>query len=330
MKTIILTATSGESKKLYDRLIYLNPGFKQIPRFTRETICTPLDCEIVFSTWYMPKFSKEEINKFFPNLKAIFYAAGTVKQFAEPFLESGVRIFSAAKANGIPVAEYTAAQIVLANKGYFQAQRKYRWPLWRKKFGKIRSISESHSGNYNATIGILGCGAIGSTVIELLKPYNLKIKVYDPYLTEKRANELGIERTSLEEIFSTCNVISNHMPDTSETKGIINKTLLQSMVPYATFINTGRGAQIKENDLATILRIRKDLCALLDVTCHEPLFPWSKLYWRNNIFITPHIAGSLSNEIDRMIDFSYQAYLDYINDKTPIGEISLDDLKHNA
>ena len=278
----------------------------------------------------MPKLSQKEIKRFLPNLKAIFYAAGTVKYFAVPFLESGIKVFSAAKANGVPVAEFAAAQIILANKGCFQSQKEYRWPIWKRGFRNIRKISEKHSGNYNSIVGLLGCGAVGSLVVNLLQPYKLILKVYDPYMSDSRAKELGVEKTSLEEIFSSCNVISNHMPDIEETRGIIDKTLLNTMVPYATIINTGRGAQIKESDLVSVLKKRKDLCALLDVTNHEPPFPWSRLYWRKNIILTPHIAGSQSGEINRMIDFIYQSYLDYIEDRPAIGEVTLEELIHKA
>ena len=84
------------------------------------------DCEIAFSTWGMPQFTKEEIAKYMPKLKAVFYSAGTVQYFARPFLESGVKVFSAFAANAVPVAEYTFAQITLAAKGYFQSVKYYR------------------------------------------------------------------------------------------------------------------------------------------------------------------------------------------------------------
>ena len=76
------------------------------------------DAEFIFSTWGMPQFTEEEIAQYFPKLKAIFYSAGTVQAFARPFLKRGVKIFSAWGANAVPVAEYTVAQILLANKGF--------------------------------------------------------------------------------------------------------------------------------------------------------------------------------------------------------------------
>ena len=75
--------------------------------------------DIIFSTWGMPIFTEDEIRNCFPFLKCVFYGAGTVQSFARPFLNCGVKVFSAWAANAVPVAEYTVAQIILSDKGYF-------------------------------------------------------------------------------------------------------------------------------------------------------------------------------------------------------------------
>ena len=78
------------------------------------------DAENMFSTWGAPVLTENEIAEFLPNLKCLFYGAGSVQYFARPYLKRNVRIFSAWGANAVPVAEYTAAQILLANKGFFR------------------------------------------------------------------------------------------------------------------------------------------------------------------------------------------------------------------
>lgn len=328
MKIIILTKKLRDGEKLLKYLEKFGKCFESLPCLTKEDVKTRVlelkECKFIFSTWYMPVFSEEEVNNFFPSLKCLFYVAGTVKYFAEPFLKKGVRVFSAADANGVPVAEYTASQIILAGKGYFQAQRAYKWPIWKKGYNRSRGFAERKYGNYGAHVGIIGCGAIGSRVIELLLPYKLNVSVYDPYLTNERAKNLGVKCVSIEELFRTCDVISNHLPDVPETRNIINEDLLSCMKPTATIINTGRGAQVDEKALNKVLKKNKDMCALLDVTTHEPLFPWSPLYWRKNVFLTPHIAGSLSEEFGRMVEYIVQAYNDVLNGKMNICETNLD------
>lgn len=81
------------------------------------------DTELIFSTWDMPHFTREELQECFPALRAVFYAAGSVQHFAREFLAAGAHVFSAWAANAIPVAEYAAAQILLANKGFHYAAR---------------------------------------------------------------------------------------------------------------------------------------------------------------------------------------------------------------
>ncbi len=328
MQLIIVTKKASEGKNLRKWLGKFDDSFASVPYYTKEDVIRNSselkDCRYIFSTWYMPEFSEEEIAELFPSLECVFYAAGTVKYFAEPFLKKGVRVFTAAQVNGIPVAEFAAAQIILAGKGYFQAQRAYRWPAWRRRYNASRAYAERKSGNYGAMVGIIGCGAIGSKVVELLSSYNLNMCVCDPYLNQERADFLGVKKVSIEDLFETCDVISNHLPDIPETRGIIGESLLNRMKPTATFINTGRGAQVDEKALDRVLKRHKDRCALLDVTSHEPLFPWSPLYRRKNVFLTPHIAGSLSGEHGRMVEYMVMAYRDVMEGNPNPCETSLD------
>lgn len=327
---IILTNKIEDGQRLKNKLVALSSEYKGVPCFTKDTLSSCLYCRFIFSTWYMPVFTQEEIKSYFPFLECIFYAAGTVKYFAEPFLKNNVRIFTAGEANGKSVAEFTVGQILLANKGYFQAIRSFRWPIWSRGFRKIRHIAEKHSGNFNSVVGLLGCGSVGSKVAELLKAYNIKVLTSDPYLSEEKAKSFGVIKTDICTIFKECDVISNHLPNNSETTGIIDYTLLSLMKPYATFINTGRGAQVNEKDLVRIMRNRKDLTALLDVTSHEPPFPWSSLYHCKNIFMSPHIAGSINKELDRMYEFIYNSYIQFINGTDPEGEVFLSQLVNKA
>jgi phosphoglycerate dehydrogenase-like enzyme len=108
-------------------------------------------------------------------------------------------------------------------------------------------------GNYNTKVGIIGAGMIGKMVIDMLKAYKLDVLVFDPFLPEEKANMLGVKKVSLEEIFSECQVISNHVANLPETVGMFNYDLFKLMKDDAVFINTGRGAQVIEDDLIRIL-----------------------------------------------------------------------------
>ena len=256
------------------------------------------DVEYVFSTWGMPAVSEEEIKRYFPQVKALFYAAGSVQWFARQFINCNVKVFSAWQANAIPVIEYAVSQILLANKGYFQL-------AWRTKrsYDEARRFAACYKGNYGAKIGILGDGAIGSQVIERLREYKLQIYVYSITMSEERAERLGVKLASLKEIFTECDVISNHLANNEQTKGIICKELIDGLKDYSTFINTGRGAQVDESALIEKLTQNPTITAVLDVTFPEPPKEDSPLYLLPNVVLTPHIAGSSGNEVCRMAEY---------------------------
>ena len=137
---------------------------------------------------------------------------------------------------------------------------------------------------------------IGRNVIKRLQSYAINILVYDPFLTEEAAAEMHVRKASLEEIFSTCQTVSNHVANLPETVGMYDYELFRLMKDNAVFINTGRGAQVVEEDLIRILEEKPDLTAVLDVTWPEPPVQESRLYTLQNVFLTPHIAGSLGLE----------------------------------
>ena len=277
------------------------------------------DTEYIFSTWGMPEFTEEEIKNIFPSLKCIFYAAGTVQYFARPFLNTGVRIFSAWAANAVPVAEYTVAQIILANKGFFATSRYQS----NGDIAEASQLKECYPGSFGEYVGIIGAGMIGSLVIKMLKSYSLKIKVFDPFLSDSSACLLGVEKCSLEELFSTCFVVSNHLANNSETKGMLTGKLFSSMRPYAVFLNTGRGAQVIEQELCRVLSEREDITAILDVTDPEPPEKGHPFYTLKNCILTPHIAGSYGDEVRRMGEYMLNEYKKHITGKTTEYEVTL-------
>lgn len=259
------------------------------------------EAEFAFSTWGMPVFSEAEIRESMPMLKAVLYGAGTVQGFARSFLACGVQVASAWVANGVPVAQYALAQILLANKGFYQSMS-----LAKTDRMRAGQFSGTFPGNYRVRVGLLGIGAIGTMVAELLMPFGFEVLAFDPFLSEEKAERLQVRKTSLEEIFGTCQTISNHLANLPATVGILNRTHFERMLPYATFINTGRGAQVVEPELAAALTDVPTRTAVLDVTWPEPMMPDNPLFGLPNVFLTPHIAGSSGLEVVRMGEWMVQ------------------------
>jgi len=283
-------------------------------------------CKYIFSTWGMTS----GVADYFKSCEVLFYGAGSVQHFAREYLERGIKVSSAWVANGVPVAEVVVAQIIFACKGFFKVMGKVKSSESWREAGRI--VGGNYAGNYNQKIGILGAGTIGRRVIDYLKRLDVKadILVYDPYYSGEMAEKAGVRKAGLEEIFETCCVISNHIANLPATVGMINKAHFSLMQDYATFINTGRGAQIIERDLIDTLRANNSLTALLDVTEPEPPEAGSELYGLDNIILTPHIAGCIGDEVLRMVDYMYGEYKLYECEKKLEYEVTLDMLEYMA
>lgn len=262
----------------------------------------------IFSTWGMPALTEEEIRTFFPSLEAVFYAAGSVQGFARSFLHCGVKVFSAWAANAVPVAEYTVSQIILANKGFYQATRRMK----AGEYAKAQAYCAPFPGSYDTPVGILGAGMIGSMVLERLKEYRLSALVYDPFASDEKLARLGAKRASLEEIFSRCQVISNHVANLPTTQRMLRYEHFSRMLPNAVFLNTGRGAQVVEQDLIQALKDEPGRTAVLDVTFPEPPVDDNPLWNMENVFLTPHIAGSWGQEVARMGSYMAEEFARFL------------------
>ena len=254
------------------------------------------DVEVIFATWGMPNLSDEQLATM-PALKAVFYAAGNVKAFAQQLVDNDILLVSAWAINAIPVSELALAQVLLSCRGYYRAMHEYS-----TTHDPSRSKSFHRSGVFGETVGLIGLGMIGKRLNALLKNFSFEVIANDPFLAEEQAREHGVERVSLEELFRRSFIVSNHVPDLPTTKDVLNGALFETMREGATFINTGRGAQIVESDLIRVLKDRPDLTALLDVTYPEPAAEDSELWTLPNVWITPHIGGSVGDEVVRMAD----------------------------
>jgi phosphoglycerate dehydrogenase-like enzyme len=249
--------------------------------------------EVIFSGWGMAPMD-EAFLAAAPNLKAVFYGAGSIRYFTtEASWARGVIVVSAYYANDIPVAEYTLAQIVFSLKlGWryiFEVKRLQAYPP------KVPG-----PGCYGSTVGLISLGMIGRMVAERLKAYDLTVIAYDPYITQAQADPLGVRMCSLEEVFRESDVVSLHTPWLPETVGMVTGEHLRSMKTDATFINTARGAIVREAEMIAALQARPDLTAVLDVTYPEPPEAGSPLYTLPNVVLTPHIAGAMGPESRRM------------------------------
>ena len=278
---------------------------------TRESIAENkallADAEIIFSGWVAPLLDDEFLNAA-PKLRAIFYGAGSTGYITtDAFWERDIVITSAYAANARPVAEYALGAILLSLKNFWRFQA-------RAKMGLGWGTPARHlTGGYRTTVELIGCGMVARRLIELLKPLDVRCIVYDPFLSEAAANELGVELCMLDEAFANGDVVSLHAPDKPETCGMITGDHFLRMKQDATFINTARGRTVRGAEMITALRRRPDITAILDVCDpEEPPVQGSPLYTMNNIFLTPHIAGSVGPECQRLGRYMVDEFRRYL------------------
>lgn len=251
------------------------------------------DAELVLSTWGMPRLDRAFLARA-PRLRCVFYAAGSVHYFVtEESWARGVRVSSAWSANAVPVADYTLGLILVSLKWGLRQAAAMR--------GLLPSAARDDApGIYRSTVGLVSMGAVGRLVRERLRPFDLRVLVHDPFLAAGEAERLEVEAVGLEELFRRSDVVSLHTPLLPATRGMIGEEQLVLLREGATLINTSRGAIVREPELIEALRRRPDLQAVLDVTDPEPSPPGSPLRSLPNVMLTPHIAGSIGAERERM------------------------------
>jgi len=291
-ETIPYVYGNGRQDKIRS-LARLHPTVVNRDNFSREAAQLG-DLEVIFSTWGMPRLEPAQLDRL-PKLKAVFYAAGSVRDFAGPMLERDITVVSAWATNAKPTALFAYAQIILALKGYFRNRREFTGPEQHAKAWR-------GPGTRQSTVAILGAGQVGRLVLEQLRPLDLKVLVVSPHTDAATIRSLGGEKVELPEAFARASVISNHIADLPETVGILNRELFASLPPGATFINTGRGRTVCEKGLLEVFTKRPDLTALLDVTHPEPPVAGSSLYSLPNVEMSTHIAGSTGQEVLCMAD----------------------------
>ena len=314
----ILRVYSQESRAFLENELEFKKPFYSMDDL--ETDCGEWnDVEYMFSTWGPPRLSEDQLEKFFPKLKAIFYGAGSVQHFARPFLNKGVRVISANEAISYGVVDFTAAQIFLANKGYFQASRIYK----NGSHEQARKYVSNVPGNEGTAAGIIGAGRIGKGVIARLRAGRVKINVFDPFLSPQDSLKLGVNKLeTLEELFSSSFVVSNHLANNEQTKGMIRYRHFTLLHDYGVFINTGRGAQVDEEGLVRALKEKPTKTALLDVSWPEPVQPGHAFFEMDNVYLSPHIAGTINNECIWQGEYIVEEYNSFKNGEPLRGEVT--------
>ncbi|WP_200865580.1 hydroxyacid dehydrogenase [Streptomyces viridochromogenes] len=252
------------------------------------------EAKVLITGWGCPHLDADAL-AVAPGLRAVLHAAGSVRSLVgEALWQRGITVSSAVTGNALPVAEYTLAMILLAGKDAFTHRERFR-----TTHAYPTHAETAATGNVGRRVGVIGASRVGRRLLELLRPFDFAVLLHDPYVSPAEAAELGAELLPLEDLLRHSDIVSLHAPDIPETYRMLDGARLALIRDGGVLINTSRGALVDPEALTGEL-VSGRLHAVLDVTEPEPLPAGSPLYHLPNVFLTPHIAGSLGNELERL------------------------------
>lgn len=198
----------------------------------------------------------------------------------------GIIVMNTPFGNSITTAEHAIAMMLAVARQLPEANASTQAGKWEKsKFMGVEITSK--------TLGVVGCGNIGSVVATRGIGLKMRVIAFDPFLSEKRASELGVEKVELEELFRRSDFITLHTPLTDKTRGVINAEAIAMMKDGVRIVNCARGGLIVEKDLVEGLKSGKVAGAGIDVFETEPATD-NPLFGMANVVCTPHLGASTS------------------------------------
>jgi D-3-phosphoglycerate dehydrogenase len=245
----------------------------------------------------------------YPNLQFIGVCRGTPSNVAlDVATQHGIPVFYTPARNAQAVAEMFVANVITFMRNTLPAIEWLKGNNWAE--GAHTSYLQ-FKGNELAgkTIGMLGFGAIGQLIADMLQCYPCPVQFYDPFVGSYNK---AYRSVSLEEVFATSDIVSVHLPVTEKTTGMIGYELLSKMKPHAIFVNTARAVVVQREALLKVLEDGQIRGAILDVFDHEPPDAIDyKIIHHPNVLPTPHIAGATFEVEDHHVSILNKTLLDW-------------------
>jgi D-3-phosphoglycerate dehydrogenase / 2-oxoglutarate reductase len=228
----------------------------------------------------------------------------------------GIVVMNAAAGNTVTTAEHTFAMLMALARQIPQAVTSTKSGRWEKN----RFLGVELMGK---TLGIIGMGRIGSTVASRARAFGMNVVAYDPYFTSEAARDLGIERVTLDELFSLSHFITVHTPLTDETRGIIDRAAIEKMLPGVRLINCARGGLIDEQALIDAIREGKVAGAALDVFEQEPTAADNPILALDQVITTPHLGASTQEAQLGVATMIAEQVLDFLKSGAVRGAVNM-------
>ena len=284
------------------------------------------DKDAVLSTWNTPMIDKQVLEQA-NDLKIISHVGGEVRPFIPPELFSlkpDLVLCNASNVMAKPVAEHTLCVILacLRNLFHFRQWVKEDENWW--EYDKSKNVSLLQK-----KVGIVGLGQIAREFIGLVRPFDVELWVFSRHLTEQQAAGEGLRKSSLEEIFSSCDVIAICAASVAGNRHMIDSRLLAMIKPGAVLVNNARGMLIDEEALIRELETSR-FTAAIDVTEPEPPAADSRLRQLDNVLLTPHIGGPTPGQRIWMVNEAVENLIAFFQGKPVRGIIDKERFSYMA
>jgi D-3-phosphoglycerate dehydrogenase len=197
----------------------------------------------------------------------------------------GVIVMNTPEGNTITTAEHAVALMASLARRIPQATASMRAGKWEKSKFQGKEL-------FNQVLGVIGLGNIGSIVADRARGLKMRVIAFDPLVSEDRAQRLGVDLVSLDDLFRRADIITVHVPKTRETAGLINEAAFEKMKPGVLIINAARGGIVDEAALLGALESGKVAGAALDVFEQEPPPADHPLLQRDDVVLTPHLGAA--------------------------------------
>jgi len=170
---------------------------------------------------------------------------------------------------------------------------------------------------YGKRLGLIGFGQIASRVVELIEPFGMDIVTYDPYVSEAKLGDYGVERVDFPKLLRTSDFVSLHCPLTDETRNLLGTEEFETMQSTAYLVNTTRGGIYPDEELAAAIEAGEIAGAAIDVFEDEPDVSANPLLTLDDCLITPHVAGVLRDTMIRQGNMVSEAILSVFDGQVP-------------
>ena len=233
----------------------------------------------------------------------------------EAATDNGVVVMNTPYGNSITTAEHTISLMMSVARNIPQANNSTRDGKWEKS----KFMGTEFFGK---TLGMIGCGNIGTLVAERCIGLKMRVIVYDPFLSEEQVTKIGAKKVGLNDLLSTSDFITLHTPLTDQTKGILDKKNLLMCKKGVRIINCARGGLVIEDDLIELLKAGHIAGAALDVFNEEPPKN-TKLFKVNNLILTPHLGASTAEAQENVAIQIAQQISDYLLNGVIVNSINV-------